>query len=100
MSWWVVEVCHSWLNRFRKLLVGYEKKAANYLGLLHSLLALLSSGVNLSRFIRDLFPDKILYRELVSEIRWRIVPERPNGEVARKKYLKKPYFHHHHQSNC
>ena len=23
---WVVEVCHSWLNRFKKLLVRYEKK--------------------------------------------------------------------------
>ena len=31
---WVVEVCHSWLNRFRKLLVRYEKKAGNYLALL------------------------------------------------------------------
>jgi transposase len=27
---WVVEVCHSWLNRFRKLLVRYEKKSRNY----------------------------------------------------------------------
>ena len=32
---WVVEVCHWWLNRFRKLLVRYEKKACNYLALLH-----------------------------------------------------------------
>jgi transposase len=31
----VVEVCHSWLNRFRKLLIRYEKKSANYLGLLY-----------------------------------------------------------------
>jgi transposase len=30
---WVVEVCHSWLNRFRKLLVRYEKKARSYRGL-------------------------------------------------------------------
>ncbi len=30
---WVVEVTHSFLNRFRKLLVRYEKKAANYLAL-------------------------------------------------------------------
>jgi transposase len=30
---WVVEVCHSWLNRFRKLLVRYEKKEWNYLAL-------------------------------------------------------------------
>lgn len=31
---WVVEVVHAWLNRFRKLLVRYEKKASNYLALL------------------------------------------------------------------
>jgi hypothetical protein len=41
-----------------------------------------------------------LYRELVSEIRRRIVPIRPNREVARKEYLKKPHFHHNHKSNC
>jgi transposase len=29
-----VEVGHSWLNRFRRLLVRWEKKAANYLGML------------------------------------------------------------------
>ena len=32
---WVVEVTHSFFNRFRKLLVRYEKKAANYMALLH-----------------------------------------------------------------
>lgn len=32
---WVVEVAHSWLNRFRKLLVRFEKKSDNYLALLH-----------------------------------------------------------------
>jgi len=31
---WVVEVCHSWLNRFRKLLVRFEKLSSSYLGLL------------------------------------------------------------------
>ena len=31
---WIVEVCHSWFNRFRKLLVRYEKTAANFLALL------------------------------------------------------------------
>jgi putative transposase len=31
---WVVERTHSWLNRFRKLLVRYEKLAASYEGLL------------------------------------------------------------------
>ena len=30
---WVVEVTHSFFNRFRKLLVRFEKKAANYLAL-------------------------------------------------------------------
>ncbi len=31
---WVVEVAHSFFNRFRKLLVRFEKKAANYLALI------------------------------------------------------------------
>lgn len=32
---WVVERTHSWINRWRRLLIRWEKKAANYLGLLH-----------------------------------------------------------------
>ena len=32
---WVVERSHSWLNRFRRLLVRWDKKADNYLGFLH-----------------------------------------------------------------
>ena len=31
---WVVERTNSWHNRFRKLLVRYEKKVENYLGLI------------------------------------------------------------------
>ena len=31
---WVVEVCHSWFNRFRTLLVRFEKKLATHLALL------------------------------------------------------------------
>lgn len=31
---WVVEVCHSWLNRFRKILVRFEKKLETHLALL------------------------------------------------------------------
>jgi putative transposase len=31
---WVVEVCHSWVNRFRKLLVRFEKKLETHLALL------------------------------------------------------------------
>jgi hypothetical protein len=48
----------------------------------------------------DSLSRKYLYRELVSEIRWRIVPVRRTREVARKEYLKKPHFHHNHKSNC
>jgi transposase len=31
---WVVERTHSWINRFRKLLVSYEKTKASYVALL------------------------------------------------------------------
>jgi len=32
---WVIERTNSWHNRFRKLRIRYEKKACNYLGLVH-----------------------------------------------------------------
>jgi len=32
---WVVERTQSWLNRFRRLLIRWEKKVENYLALLH-----------------------------------------------------------------
>lgn len=32
---WVVERAHSWTNRFRRLLVRWEKKADNYLAFIH-----------------------------------------------------------------
>ncbi len=32
---WVVEVSHSWFNRFRKLLVRYEKLTETHMVLLH-----------------------------------------------------------------
>ena len=32
---WVVERTHSWINRFRRLLTRWEKKAENYLAFLH-----------------------------------------------------------------
>jgi transposase len=32
---WVVERTHSWFNRFRRLLIRWEKKAKNYVALLH-----------------------------------------------------------------
>jgi len=32
---WVVERTHSWMNRFRRLLIRWEKDEENYLGMLH-----------------------------------------------------------------
>jgi len=32
---WVVERTHSWMNRFRRLLIRWEKKTENYLALIH-----------------------------------------------------------------
>lgn len=31
---WVVERTHSWMNRFRRLLIRWEKKVENYYGML------------------------------------------------------------------
>jgi putative transposase len=38
---WVVERTHSWMNNYRKLRVRYEKKVANFEGLLHLATALI-----------------------------------------------------------
>jgi len=32
---WVCERTHSWINRFRRLLVRWEKKEQNYIAMLH-----------------------------------------------------------------
>ncbi len=32
---WVVERTHSWINRFRRILVRWEKKPENYIAVLH-----------------------------------------------------------------
>jgi transposase len=39
---WVVERTHSWMNRFRRLLTRWEKKAANYIAMLHFACALIA----------------------------------------------------------
>ena len=39
---WVVERTHSWMNRFRRILVRWEKKPDNYLGLLHLVCAFIT----------------------------------------------------------
>ena len=38
---WVVERTHSWLNRFRRLLVRWEKKTENYLAMIHMAFAII-----------------------------------------------------------
>ncbi len=37
----VVEVAHSWFNRFRRLLTRWEKRASHYLGFVHLAAALI-----------------------------------------------------------
>lgn len=39
---WVVEVCHSWFNRFRKLLVRYEKLECSFTALNHLAAAIIA----------------------------------------------------------
>jgi transposase len=39
---WVVEVSHSWFNRFRKILVRYEKLKDTYMALLHMAAAVIA----------------------------------------------------------
>ena len=39
---WVVERTHTWLNRFRRLLIRWEKKIENYLAILHLACALIT----------------------------------------------------------
>jgi putative transposase len=39
---WVVERTHSWMNRFRRILIRWEKKPENYLAMLHLACALIT----------------------------------------------------------
>lgn len=39
---WVVERTHSWMNRFRRLLIRWEKKEKTYLAMLHFACALIT----------------------------------------------------------
>jgi len=39
---WVVERTHSWMNRFRRILIRWEKKPENYLAMLHFVCALIA----------------------------------------------------------
>jgi putative transposase len=45
---WVVERSHSWMNRFRRILIRWDKKPENYLAFLHfacALIAFRSAGL-------------------------------------------------------
>jgi transposase len=39
---WVVERTHSWMNRFRGILIRWNKKAENYIAMLHFALAIIA----------------------------------------------------------
>lgn len=39
---WVVEACHSWFNRFRKLVIRYEKLDETHLALHHLAAAIIT----------------------------------------------------------
>jgi putative transposase len=39
---WVVERTHSWMNRFRAILIRWAKKPENYVGMLHFTLAIIT----------------------------------------------------------
>jgi transposase len=39
---WVVERTHSWMNRFRRILVRWEKRADTYIGMLHLAFAIIT----------------------------------------------------------
>lgn len=39
---WVVERTHSWMNRFRRILIRWEKKPENYVALLHLVCGLIT----------------------------------------------------------
>jgi putative transposase len=39
---WVVERTHSWMNRFRGILIRWNKKPENYIAMLHFALALIT----------------------------------------------------------
>lgn len=48
---WVVERTHSWLNRYRRILIRWEKKAEGYIALLHFSCALITFAAT-DRFLK------------------------------------------------
>jgi transposase len=41
---WVVERIHSWMNRFLRILIRWEKRCENYLAMLYLIFALIALG--------------------------------------------------------
>lgn len=41
---WVVERTHSWLNRYRRILIRWEKKPENYMAMVHLACAFVTLG--------------------------------------------------------
>lgn len=39
---WVSERTHSWMNRYRRILIRWEKKPENYFGMLHLTIAMIT----------------------------------------------------------
>lgn len=50
---WVVEACHGWFNRFRKLLVRYEKLKHTFLALSHLAAAIIARSYCRSILLPD-----------------------------------------------
>lgn len=57
---WVVEVCRSWFNRFKKILVRYETTHRSYLGLLKLAASISYSAKSNGKIRGILFMDKFL----------------------------------------
>ena len=53
---WVVERTHSWLNRFRRILTRWEKRADTYLAMLHLACALITWRATDRELPLPLFP--------------------------------------------
>jgi hypothetical protein len=79
---------------------GKKEKRYEYIANVNRAAGVLKDRLIGIQIADDSLTRRRLYRELVSEIKRRIVPIRPNRQVARKEYLKKPHFHHNHKSNC
>ena len=77
---WVVERSASWLNRFRKLLIRWEKKAENYLGLFQ----LACCIVVYRRTILGLLPRSSTFIPLTVNLLLVKVKGESNGNEARR----------------